>query len=78
MVLIIHYYYRPQGKVMFSQASVILPTISLMATGLVLVLSTVWSVRILLECFLMLLMPLYCQFRDIFHDNVLHWVYIIF
>ena len=60
---------------MFSQASVILSTIGLMATGLLLVLFTV---RILLECFLMLLMCLYCQFRDMFHDNVLHWVYIIF
>ena len=37
---------------MFSQASVILSTISLMATRSLLILATVRSVRILLECFL--------------------------
>ena len=46
--------YRPQGKVMFSQASVILSTIGLMATRSLLILVTARSVRILLECFLVL------------------------
>ena len=46
------YYYRLQGKVMFSQAYVILSTISLMATGSLLILVTAWSVCMLLECFL--------------------------
>ena len=45
-------YYRPQGKVMFSQASVILSTIDLMATRSLLILATARSVSILLECFL--------------------------
>ena len=40
--------YRPQGKVMFSQA----PTIGLMATRSLLILVTARSVRILLEYFL--------------------------
>ena len=48
-------YYRPQGKVMFSQVSVILSTIGLMPTRSLLVLVTVRSIRILLECFLVLL-----------------------
>ena len=42
----------PQGKVMFSEACVILFTIGLMATWSLLILVTVRSVRILLECFL--------------------------
>ena len=46
------YYYRLQGKVMFSQASVILSAIGLMTTRSLLVLVTACSVRILLECFL--------------------------
>ena len=46
--------YRPQGKVMFSQASVILSTIGPMATRSLLILVTVRLVRILLECFLVL------------------------
>ena len=45
-------FYRPQGKVMFSQACVILFTISLMATRSLLV--TARSVRILSECFLLI------------------------
>ena len=45
-------YYRPQGKVMFSQVSVILSIIGLMATRLLLIPFTAQSVRILLECFL--------------------------
>ena len=51
--------YRPQGKVMFSQASVILSTIGLMPTLSLPILVgysvnvTAWSVRILLECFLL-------------------------
>ena len=44
--------YRPQGKVMFSQACVILSTIGLMATRSLL--NLVISVCILLECFLVL------------------------
>ena len=44
--------YRPQGKVMFSQASVILYTISLMATRSLLILVTARLVSILLEYFL--------------------------
>ena len=46
------YCYRPQGKVMFSEACVILFTIGLMATLSLLILFMVWLVRILLECFL--------------------------
>ena len=49
--LTIYYHYRPQGKVMFSQASVILSTVGLMATQSLLILVTTRSVRILLECF---------------------------
>ena len=37
---------------MFSQASVILPTVGLMATGSMLILVIARSVRIILECFL--------------------------
>ena len=44
--------YRPQGMVMFSQASVILSTIGLIATRSLLILVTVRLVCILLECFL--------------------------
>ena len=47
-------YYRPQGKVMFSQASVILSTIGLMDTRSLLILVTARSVCILLECFLVM------------------------
>ena len=39
---------------MFSQLSVTLLTIDLMATGSLLILVTAWSVRILLECFLVI------------------------
>ena len=45
-------HYRLQGKVMFSEASVILSTIGLMATRSLLILVTAQSIRILLECFL--------------------------
>ena len=51
-------YYRPQGKVMFSQVSVILSTIGLMDTRSLLILVgysvtvPARSVRILVECFL--------------------------
>ena len=51
----IMYVYRPQGKVMFSQVSVILSTIGVMATGSLLILVMARSVRILLQCFLVLL-----------------------
>ena len=44
--------YRPQGKIMFSQASVILSTINLIATRSLLILVTARSVRVLLEYFL--------------------------
>ena len=43
------------AKVMFSQACVILFTIGLMTTRSLLILVMVWSVRILLECFLVLM-----------------------
>ena len=45
-------FYRTQGEVMISQASVILSTIGLMATRSLLIFVTAWSVRILQECFL--------------------------
>ena len=45
-------YYRPQGTVTFSEACVILFTISLMASRSLLILLTARLVRILLECFL--------------------------
>ena len=45
-------HYRPQGKVMFSQACVILLTIGLMATRSLLLFVNARSVCILLECFL--------------------------
>ena len=45
------YFYRPQGKVIFSQASDILSTISLIATRYLLILVAVHLVSILLECF---------------------------
>ena len=47
-------YHRPQGKVMFSQASVILSTVDLMATRSLLTFFTARSVRIPLEYFLVL------------------------
>ena len=47
-------YYRPQGKVMFSQMSVCLSTIGLMDTGSLLGLVMVGLVNIILECFLVL------------------------
>ena len=52
-------YYRPQWKVMFSQASVILSTISLKANCSLLILVMVQWVCILLECFLV-----HCSFRE--------------
>ena len=48
------YVCRPQGKVMFLQASVILSKIGLMATRSLLILVTERLVCILLECFLVL------------------------
>ena len=44
--------YQLQGKVMFSQVCLILSTMGLMDTGSLLILITVRSVRILLECIL--------------------------
>ena len=46
------FFYRPEGKVMFSHASVILSTIGLMAAGSLLILVMERSVCILLECLL--------------------------
>ena len=57
--------YRPQGNVMFSRASVILFTIAFMDTRSLLILvgysvtTTVGSVRILLECFLVATLFIY-------------------
>ena len=48
------HFYRPQGKVMFSQAGVSLFTICLMATRSLFILVTSLSVHNLLECFLLL------------------------
>ena len=45
-------YYRPQGKVTFSEACVILFTISLISTRSLLILVTARSVHIILECLL--------------------------
>ena len=56
------FYYRPQGKVMFSQASVILSTIGLMATRSLLILVTLRSVASyigILSCFIMYLRKLH-------------------
>ena len=71
--------YRLQGKVKFSQASVILSTIGRMATRSLLILVTLRSVRILLECFLWIflfwknnifLFPYFCSpFSCISHSN---------
>ena len=59
---------------MFSQKKVILFTIGNMATWSLLILVTVWSVRILLECFLVFVddrfvMRLY--FNNVFQDEML-------
>ena len=48
---------------MFSQASVILPTVGLMATGSMLILVIARSVRIILECFLVKMV--FQKFRDV-------------
>ena len=53
--MVCYCFYLLQGKVMFSQVSVILSTIGLMDIRSLLILVKAWSVRILLECFLLVL-----------------------
>ena len=55
LIIVLYYYYRPQGKVIFSQASAILSTIGLMATRPLLNLVTAPSVCIPVDCFLVVL-----------------------
>ena len=68
-------YCRPQGKVMFSQAPVILFTIDLIATRSLLILVTVRLVHILLECFLVKIV-FGLQFDDIVNSNFFVITYI--
>ena len=55
---------------MFSQVSVILSTIGLMATWSLLILVTAWSVRILPECFLVVVFFFYFVLADMFVAKV--------